>query len=398
MKRINGHQKSIEQSIKSIIFSMLVCGFLICATPQTSFAYDNDTHFWLTYYLALKVGYTHTQATQIASANISVDFDPDTTPVLPRPQIGDLNRLNSHFSFVRLSYHALASKTDVNKLTKPEVIHWWDPMVETDENIKKAAAGLVANRKNEFWSETLSTKKNPGFFLHYLQDMFSHRDFKSFVGHAGYNRVDFLSSDRSKAHDMTAETLKYLYVFRETVLKKNAGVKNPDELRIEDFLSPNEVEEIKQTVEKLCDVNDSKGIEPNRLVTEWSNLSPGTKMKKYNLPPNEFLRVLVNLYFNAPAPDSSKARDVIINLTRKDGHEAPYMWLYEYNKYGIVTQKTAKKARRYKAEIRPVFNAVDEMKNMEVVQVFDESVRPKRRHCLPYTLVGDTQVKIPYCN
>src|SRR6185436_6456513 len=102
MKRINGPQKSI--SMKSIIFSALVCGFLICSTPQTSSAYDNDTHFWLTYYLALRVGYTHIQATQIASANISVDFDSHTAPVLPRPRIRDLIRLNSHFSFVRFSY------------------------------------------------------------------------------------------------------------------------------------------------------------------------------------------------------------------------------------------------------------------------------------------------------
>jgi len=295
MKRISECLKIIEKSVKSVVFSILICGFLICSTPQTSFAYDNDTHFWLTYYLALKVGYTHTQATQIASANISVDFDSDTTPVLPNPQIRDLIRLNSHFSFVRLSYHALASKTDVKKLANPEVFYWWDPMKETDENIKGVAKDLVANRKNKFWTETLSDKRNPGFFLHYLQDMFSHRDFKSFVGHAGYSGVDFLASDRSKAHDMTSETLKYLYFFREAVLKKNAGVKNPDELRIEDFLSPNEIEEIKQTVESLCNVNDSKGIEPNGLVTEWSKLSHSQKMKKYNLPPNEFLRVLAEV-------------------------------------------------------------------------------------------------------
>jgi hypothetical protein len=397
MRTANGYPGKFVKSIKSHCLSLLVCVFLICLTPQICSAYDNDTHFWLTYYLALKVDYTHTQATQIASANISVDFDSDTAPVLPKPQIRDLIRLNSHFSFVRLSYHALASKTDVKELAKPEVFYWWDPMEETDKNIKRVANDLVTNRKTELWAETPSTKRNPGFFLHYLQDMFSHRDFKSFVGHAGYDRVDFLASDRSKAHNMTSETLKYLYFFREAVLKKNAGVKNPDELRVEDFLSPDQIEEIKQTVETLCDVNESKGIEPNGLVTEWSKLSHMQKMAQYKFPPKGFLSVLVNLYYNGQAPDSSKARDVIMKLTRKDGYEVPYMWLYEYNKYGIVTQPTAKKARRYKAEIRPVFNATDEMKNMEVVQVFDESVKPKRRQCLPYTLVEDTQVKIPYC-
>lgn len=400
MKRINHRQQSIGRSIKSLIFSVLVCGFLICSTPQASFAYDNDTHFWLTYYLALKVGYTHTQATQIASANISVDFDADTAPVLPKPQIGDLKRLHSHFSFVRLSYHALASKTDVNEYAKPEVFYWWDPLAETDENIKKVANDLVVKRRNKFWTETLSDRSNPGFFLHYLQDMFSHRDFKSFVGHAGYNRVDFLASDRPKAHQMTEETLKYLYFFRESVLKKNAAVKNPDELKIGDFLGPNEIEEIRQTVENLCDVNNSKGIEPNGLVTEWSKLSHSQKMARYQLPPKGYLRVLANLYSNGRAPDSSKARDVIVNLTKKDGYEVPDMWLYEYNKYGIVTRQTAKKARRYKAEIRSPeeFKSTDEARNMQVVKVYDVSVKPKRRQCLPYALVGDAQVKIPYCN
>jgi hypothetical protein len=73
----------IGKSIKSFCLSILICVILIFLTPQITLAYDNDTHFWLTYYLALKAGYTKTQATQIASANISVDFDKDTEPLTP---------------------------------------------------------------------------------------------------------------------------------------------------------------------------------------------------------------------------------------------------------------------------------------------------------------------------
>jgi hypothetical protein len=51
--------------------------------PRNGQAYDNDTHFWLTYYLAIKTGYSPVQAAQIASADITVDLDRHTEPLLP---------------------------------------------------------------------------------------------------------------------------------------------------------------------------------------------------------------------------------------------------------------------------------------------------------------------------
>jgi len=81
----------LRRFAQSIRLFLLCCGMIIFSIPQNNYAYDNDTHFWLTYYLAIKAGYSDVQATQIASANVSVDFDKDTQPVIARfNQIRDL--------------------------------------------------------------------------------------------------------------------------------------------------------------------------------------------------------------------------------------------------------------------------------------------------------------------
>ena len=87
---------------------LLFCAALIFLAPQRTFAYDNDTHFWLTYYLAIKAGYSDIQATQIASADVGVDFDKDTEPVFPRfDSWKDWFHPLSHLQGVRIQHHAL---------------------------------------------------------------------------------------------------------------------------------------------------------------------------------------------------------------------------------------------------------------------------------------------------
>src|SRR3990167_566636 len=60
---------------------LMACLLLLLAVPWSAQAYDNDTHYVLTYYLARKVGFTMEQARQIASANVSVDAEPMTEPL-----------------------------------------------------------------------------------------------------------------------------------------------------------------------------------------------------------------------------------------------------------------------------------------------------------------------------
>lgn len=59
--------------------------FLMLSVPAVS-AYEDDTHFWLTYYLSRRAGYTHVQSTP--------NFGPDpsaisTSPPNPSPRGND---------------------------------------------------------------------------------------------------------------------------------------------------------------------------------------------------------------------------------------------------------------------------------------------------------------------
>ena len=79
---------------------------LVVMPAARAAAYDNDTHFWFTYYLAVRAGYTPVQAMQIASADVSVDYDDDTQPVLPSLEsLASLRHPLDHFEFVRSRLH-----------------------------------------------------------------------------------------------------------------------------------------------------------------------------------------------------------------------------------------------------------------------------------------------------
>jgi uncharacterized protein DUF6765 len=384
MRTANSYPNRIVKSIKSRCLSLLVCMLLIFLTPQISSAYDNDTHFWLTYYLAVKVGYTNTQATQIASANIAVDFDKDTEPLLPSfDHWKDWFHPLSHFQNIRAQFHALPLTASIFDK------EWWNPtkLEINDENLKKAQV-IVDTRKKQFWKETLREGENPGLFLHYLQDIFAHNGFTSYVGHAGYYYVDFLDSDAEKAERMAFETLKYLIVFRQALLneKPSENLLDPESLRIEDLISPEVILDIKKTVEEFRKINPSKGVVPNRLVQHWNSLTDEEK-RKYKLPakPYEYGRSLAEIKKNGPAPDSSKARRLVQELLSLKESEMPQIWLYDFNSNGKVQKESrASRALVYVANKsrQDLFTGRDEEKNTERREIKVNS----KKQCLPFSL------------
>lgn len=384
-----------------ILFVSCLCLVILCGQAKNASAYDNDTHFWLTYYLALKAKYTPLQATQIASANISVDFDSDTQPVLPRPTIGDLNKLTSHLSIVRMNYHALVSKSDANRLLKPEQIFWWDPAIENDPVNQRYIRELVILQRNILWNNHLREKRNPGFFLHYLQDMYAHRDFKSFVGHAGYKRVDFLASDRPKAKEMAMETMKYLYAYREYINNRLTldEIVNAHQISVDKFLTTSEIGEIEGMVEKFCDANKSDGVEPNDLITFWTNLPSKNGYNNANFPALKYALELIKISKITEVPDSSKARDLILQYTKPLNYETPKMWVYDYKQNLIDIGLSTSTARSYKTSLyqNALFYSENEQNNMSETTAFDTSITPKRRQCMPYQLVADSQKTTPLC-
>lgn len=383
MRTANRHPNSIVKLIKSRRFSLLVCVLLILFAPRVGSAYDNDTHFWLTYYLARKAEYTSTQATQIASANVGVDFDKDTEPLTPSfDHWKDWFHPLSHYQNIRAQFHALPLTASVFKK------EWWNPTkLESDnENLTKVEL-VVDARKKQLWAETLKDAENPGLFLHYLQDTFAHHGFTSYVGHAGYYYVDFLDSDEIRAEQMAFATLKYLTIFRQRLLtgKNPEDLPDPESLTIQDF-PPEVILQIKKAVEEFRKVNHSEGVKPNRLVQHWVSLSDEEKLK-YKIPakPFDYGRTLMEIKRNGPAPNSSKARKLVQELLSLKESEMPQMWLYDFNSNGKVeAEHRAKRALVYVGSSDPQrgFTGKDEEKNTERREIKVNS----RKQCLLFSL------------
>ncbi|HMT08889.1 MAG TPA: hypothetical protein PKA82_12865 [Pyrinomonadaceae bacterium] len=385
-----------------ILHSLASVIFVFVSSASVS-AYDNDTHYWLTYYLAVKAGYTPLQAEQIASANVSVDFDDDTEPVTP-----DLNsilgayRYKAVFSVVRSKYHALPSKSDINAITNPKVIYWWDPQRPKDAATLSAMEYLVTKRKKEFWAETILAKQNPGMFLHFLQDTFAHRDFASFFGHAGYRRIDHLSSDRVKAKSMALSTLQYLIAFRLSSASKvqQERWQDPEELKITEYLSPGQMSDIESVVGVFCDVNPSIGVEESAIVKKWPSLEEDSKTD-FSTPSGYLLPAMYEAYKENTAPDSRRAREVVISSLRLKVVGVPEIWLYDYSQAGVAKRRTSF-ARVYEKYQTPIASTHDYPAKNESENTKRKRMRKisgkKRKLCMPYELVSDATKMVAPCD
>lgn len=388
MKRPNANKSRIANSIKPGCRILLLCLTLTCVTPQISMGYDNDTHFWLTYYLALKAGYTSAQATQIASANVSVDFDKDTEPLMPGfDSWKDWFQPLSHYQYIRGRFHALPPSSSVFN------DEWWNPTKrEVNDEGRAKLEQIVRARKDEFWKETLQEQENPGVFLHYLQDTFAHDGFTSYVGHAGYYYVDFLDSDKDKAEKMAFQTLNYLIVFREALLTQKTfeNLRDPESFNSEDLVSPEIILQVKRTVEEFRQANPSLGIRPNILVEDWDNLDENGKLK-YKTPPKIYGCSILHIINNGPAPDSRNARTVVQRVLNIEESQLPHIWLYDLDSLGSPKKRYAQKALVYipYKTTKRVFTAEDEKANTKSQDIYVNS----RKQCLLFALDrGNSQV------
>jgi len=380
------------------VFAVLV--FIACAA-QPSRAYDNDTHFWFAYYLAVKAGYTSMQAAQIASADVSVDFDEDTQPVTPSIEnFTSFRHPLNHFQYVRHRLHALPTKSEIIRIAKLESGFWWDPIIITDPKILAVANELVLERKTEFWRDTLRDGRNPGVFLHFIQDTFAHNGFASYIGHAGYYRIDYMSSDRVKAERMAFTALKYLIAFREVILAKKpaAQFSEPENLNLANYLSAKDLAEVRLAVQRFSDANPSKGTEANALVAEWKKLPVDEQRERNNRPPTAFIKPFYDVAKENPVPDSSRAREVVASMLGLKPENLPYIWAYDLKDTGYPENETADEAYVYKP--RPPSNATanftadDEKDNKEKKKIYDAS---NRRQCLAFKLVDAQQEVVPVC-
>jgi hypothetical protein len=342
---------------KKAKFITALVGFalVLSLTFTSAQAYDDDTHFWLTYLLARKVGYDRFQALDIASADLSVDYDKQTWPILP---------LSLHMQDQRKRLHALPSTREAVKcrdkarkqIEKNKHSSLTDEEIERlEESVHQCLQPQIEAELNGRWQDAVNTG-NPGVFLHYYQDSFAHRGFQSRLGHLRAGHIpDFLSSDPVKAYDMALGTIRQLRRFME--------MRWPDKpLSAE----PDWEKDIKPIVTRFIEVNDSK-IKMDAIYSPWDWDSTRVKTRiVYGDEPDsqpekktaDLLRLLFKLR-DLPSPNSYKAYEIVNELYP---NEVGQIWIYNLNKKGLPKKegvaavywygndKTKKPSRLRKAE------------------------------------------------
>ncbi|MFO0981482.1 MAG: hypothetical protein U1E76_06960 [Planctomycetota bacterium] len=140
----------------------MLLGVLAIPAPRAR-AYWDDVHYLLTYYVARRIGYTPEQAYRVAAACLSTDYDKVTEP----SQGKDPTEKNQT---PRWMFHALR-----NEIAFPTGAVGNGPSAKAaDEALKRQASKLF---------EMGVSSRNPGVFLHFLQDVRPHRGFGSAWGH-----------------------------------------------------------------------------------------------------------------------------------------------------------------------------------------------------------------------
>jgi hypothetical protein len=131
-----------------------------------AFAYDDDGHYLLTYFVARSIGYTPEQSYRIALANVGVDHFPQTEPI-QNYNIAD------EAQAPRIAFHAFL----------PSIFVLDPPRAVATKNT------ILAGLRTQGYK-----LQNPGGALHAAMDNFSHMGYWSKTGHAAAGHTpDYLS-------------------------------------------------------------------------------------------------------------------------------------------------------------------------------------------------------------
>jgi hypothetical protein len=330
-----GSAKRLNRVTLTLVFLSIAMSL---TAPRVN-AYDDDTHFWLTYYLARKVGYTPLQALQIASADISVDYDPQTWPVLPH---------SFSLQGQRKKFHAFPSTKQAKhcrKKVRKEMGKDKNSSLTLDER-KQMESGVYQCLKPELdmqeaqrWDDALRTG-NPGVFLHYYQDRFAHRGFESRVGHLRAAHVpDFLSSDSEKAKLMAKETVRMLRRFMSEYFKNATTPAEPDsasiERAVEEFVAAN------PSSLKMSEIYDE--FDWNSTNVNVCKVYGGQDCANRKPTAGDLIRLLTKLSALPPA-NSFKAYEIV---NREFPGEVTQIWMYDLKKNGLPPKTVTARAYWY---------------------------------------------------
>ncbi len=312
--------KFISKSLLKSLILMIGLFYILSVNSRNIYAYDDDTHFWLSYYLACKVGYTPKQAMLIASANISVDYGLETNPLFPH---------TIHPSDVRARLHALPSTKAVKKCRKeakdrnPELKLQQNKRA-LEEQVDICIKPMLDEEQSKLWIVALN-EGNPGVFLHFFQDRFAHRGFTSRLGHYRAGHLpDFLSNDPDKTRKMVLETIYKLRDFMREHWHLSESALPPE---------PN-IQEIMVVVDKFIERNSSIIKLSPEYYEDWDWDVSDLKYKEIK----ELRRQLGDSLLRPwKAPDSFVAFRIVFEALL--GVPIPKIWAYDLNSDGSLNRQ-----------------------------------------------------------
>ncbi|MBW2256728.1 MAG: hypothetical protein JRI25_19320, partial [Deltaproteobacteria bacterium] len=346
-----GHRSRIRVVV--IIVALLVA-FL--TAPVRAHAYDFDTHYLWTYYLALHAGFTDRQAFQIASGTQSIDVDPDVNPLfLATPEaiiahgspghaasirraadprndpVDRLVALRDVFDFsgdnltailgpespfgnpamgrVWRNYHCFVERALQDKYQRAargeRVVFTWDDLLGLATQAQGPAVEARERQGDALWAQAVADG-NPGPFLHFRQDCHSHGDFTDLRGHAVFGHApDWWSVQKMHAWAMTEETLTALRDFRRQYLREPTNA--PDMARI------------RTVFQRMIDANPSANLGIIQGGDTWLAEAHATREGRfYNFWSPVAATLSGNVGFDFALPDMTKAFLVIMEAIEED--------------------------------------------------------------------------------
>ncbi len=221
-------------------------------------AYEGEHYAW-TYYVALHMGFTERQAFQIASATYAIDWDSDTGP-MPHGGWEIYEVLKTHADEKTLrtkwrQFHAFASAESLRRHAEG------DPrgVIEGEKSVYE----------DRLWRLAVD-QENPGPYLHFRQDRYSHGGWADVTGHGAAGHLpDYFWTDPDMAWQMTESTISDLLRFRREVCKTQPKTyckvppRDPDRARLREVLR------------RLSEVNKPPRPiqDPRRLIADLKELS-----------------------------------------------------------------------------------------------------------------------------
>ncbi|MCP5373487.1 MAG: hypothetical protein H6907_17295 [Hyphomicrobiales bacterium] len=202
---------------KYLTACLLAALTVLAAPSHPARAYEGE-HFAWTYYLALQVGFTERQAFQIASGAYAIDWDPHTGP-MPDGMFGNVQgaaaatppRLRRMWS----KFHAFGDHERFKAaLDKMGEMGRFNKFGGFEDKYRPEVVAAKEAQQQRLWDAGVAAG-NPGPFIHFLQDRFSHDGWYDLFGHGAASHFpDYLSLDPDAAWKMTEATVAKLAEFR----------------------------------------------------------------------------------------------------------------------------------------------------------------------------------------